>query len=193
MSKTVGCCSHITAIVYYLAHATYLFKIMKPTEIYSRMVQQDSMLPVIEKAHNNQALTIIKHPGSWEARWLTIIKHPITRGLKLYSHKHYFSDIIFWESHSYINGNLWWKSRPNPSAGSRYMLFLQCLLLLKHLLKSCSFYGPPPPPPPPPPTTTTSGPCQRILWSFSGLALLWLRKVKKHLSLRKYDTTIKFE
>lgn len=46
--RTVGCCSHIAAIVYYLAHARYFSKILKPAEILSKMFQQDSIMPVIE-------------------------------------------------------------------------------------------------------------------------------------------------
>ena len=37
-SRTVGCCSHIAAIVYYLAHVRYLSKILKLAEILSKMV-----------------------------------------------------------------------------------------------------------------------------------------------------------
>ncbi|GAB1860852.1 SWIM-type domain-containing protein [Camponotus japonicus] len=47
-SRTVGCCSHIAAIVYYLAYARYLSKIFKPAEILSKMFQQNNIIPVIE-------------------------------------------------------------------------------------------------------------------------------------------------
>jgi len=47
--RTVGCCSHIAAIVYYLAHARYLSKLLKPAEILSKMFQQDDITPVIEE------------------------------------------------------------------------------------------------------------------------------------------------
>ncbi|KYN27960.1 hypothetical protein ALC57_02637 [Trachymyrmex cornetzi] len=47
--RTVGCCSHIAAIVYYLAHARYLSKLLKPAEILSKMFQQDNIIPVIEE------------------------------------------------------------------------------------------------------------------------------------------------
>ena len=46
-SRTVGCCSHIAAVVYYLAHARYLSKILKAAEIFSEMYQQDSIMPVM--------------------------------------------------------------------------------------------------------------------------------------------------
>lgn len=35
--RTVGCCSHIAAIVYYLSHARYLSKIIRPAETLSRL------------------------------------------------------------------------------------------------------------------------------------------------------------
>jgi len=47
--RTVGCCSHIAAIVYYLAHARYLSKLLKPAEILSKMFQQNDITPVIEE------------------------------------------------------------------------------------------------------------------------------------------------
>ena len=47
-SRTVCCCSHIAAIVYYLAHARYLSKILKPAEILRKMFQLDSIMSVIE-------------------------------------------------------------------------------------------------------------------------------------------------
>ncbi|KAL6431970.1 hypothetical protein ACFW04_007420 [Cataglyphis niger] len=46
--RTVGCCSHVASIVYYLAHARYLSKIFKPAEILSKMFQQNSIIPIIE-------------------------------------------------------------------------------------------------------------------------------------------------
>ena len=47
-SRTVVCCSHISAIVYYLVYARYLSKILKPAEILSKMFHWDSIMPVIE-------------------------------------------------------------------------------------------------------------------------------------------------
>ena len=72
-SRTVGCCSHIAAIVYYLAHARYLSKILKPAEILSKMFQQDRIMPVIEDDSDEDLIGLqrtllvkveIKHPGS---------------------------------------------------------------------------------------------------------------------------------
>lgn len=47
--RTIGCCSHIAAIVYYLSHARHLSKVLKLAEILSAMFQEDNITPVIEK------------------------------------------------------------------------------------------------------------------------------------------------
>ncbi|EZA62071.1 hypothetical protein X777_06965, partial [Ooceraea biroi] len=31
-NRTVGCCSHVAAVIYYLVHARYLSKIVRPAE-----------------------------------------------------------------------------------------------------------------------------------------------------------------
>ncbi|XP_018403017.1 PREDICTED: uncharacterized protein LOC108779943 [Cyphomyrmex costatus] len=48
-NRTVGCCSHIAAIVYYLSHARYLSKILKPAHILSEMFDKTKIIPVIEE------------------------------------------------------------------------------------------------------------------------------------------------
>lgn len=45
--RTVGCCSHIAAIVYYLSYPRYLSKIVKPAEILSDIFKKDNSIPVI--------------------------------------------------------------------------------------------------------------------------------------------------
>ena len=47
--RTVGCCSHIAAIIYYLSHAKYLSKIVRPAEILSKLFTQNNINPVIEE------------------------------------------------------------------------------------------------------------------------------------------------
>lgn len=47
--RTVGCCSHIAAIVYYLSHARYLTKIIRPSEILSRLFTVEGVDAVIEE------------------------------------------------------------------------------------------------------------------------------------------------
>lgn len=46
--RTVGCCSHIAAIVYFLSHARYLARIIKPAEILTDMFTKTKVIPVIE-------------------------------------------------------------------------------------------------------------------------------------------------
>ena len=46
--RTVGCCSHIAAIDYYLSHARCLSKIFKPAEILSHVFKKNNYIPVIE-------------------------------------------------------------------------------------------------------------------------------------------------
>lgn len=47
--RTVGCCSHIAAIIYYLAYAKYLAKIIRPAEILSRLFTADDTIAVINE------------------------------------------------------------------------------------------------------------------------------------------------
>ncbi|EFN63236.1 hypothetical protein EAG_14937 [Camponotus floridanus] len=44
---TVGCCSHIAAVIYYLSHARYLSKIIRPAEILSHLFTAEEVYPVI--------------------------------------------------------------------------------------------------------------------------------------------------
>lgn len=46
-NRTVGCCSHVAAIIYYLSHARYLSKIVRPAEILSRLFNAEQVTPVI--------------------------------------------------------------------------------------------------------------------------------------------------
>lgn len=47
--RTVGCCSHIAAVVYFLSHARYLSKIYKPAEILSKIFCETNIIPGIEE------------------------------------------------------------------------------------------------------------------------------------------------
>ncbi|XP_044586031.1 uncharacterized protein LOC123266063 [Cotesia glomerata] len=47
--RTVGCCSHIAAIIYYLSHARYLAKIVKPAEILSRLFIDEKISVVVNE------------------------------------------------------------------------------------------------------------------------------------------------
>lgn len=47
--RTVGCCSHIAAIIYHLSYRRYLSKIPRPAESLSRLFQTDGISTVIDK------------------------------------------------------------------------------------------------------------------------------------------------
>ena len=46
-SRTIGCCSHVAAIIYYLSHARYLAQIIRPAEILSKIFNTEQVNPVI--------------------------------------------------------------------------------------------------------------------------------------------------
>ena len=48
-NRTVECCSHIAAIIYYLSHARYLSKIVRPAEILSKIFSSEHVTPVINE------------------------------------------------------------------------------------------------------------------------------------------------
>ena len=48
-NRTVGCCSHIAAIIYYLSHARYLSKIVRPAEILSKIFNNEHVTPIINE------------------------------------------------------------------------------------------------------------------------------------------------
>ncbi|XP_058806333.1 uncharacterized protein LOC131672854 [Phymastichus coffea] len=48
-NRTVGCCSHVASIIYYLAHARYLSRIPKPAEQLTKLFDVNSTVPVIDE------------------------------------------------------------------------------------------------------------------------------------------------
>lgn len=48
-NRTVGCCSHIATVVYYLSHARYLSKIVRPAEILSKLFLVENIPVVINE------------------------------------------------------------------------------------------------------------------------------------------------
>ncbi|XP_076246511.1 uncharacterized protein LOC143186687 [Calliopsis andreniformis] len=48
-NRTIGCCSHVAAIIYYLSHARYLSTIVRPAKILSKMFHEDPVVPVINE------------------------------------------------------------------------------------------------------------------------------------------------
>lgn len=47
--RTVGCCSHIATIIYFLSHARYLSKIVRPAQILSTLFEEQRIEPVINE------------------------------------------------------------------------------------------------------------------------------------------------
>ena len=48
-TRTVGCCSHVAAVIYYLSRARYLSKIIRPAEILDSLFHDGAVVPVIEE------------------------------------------------------------------------------------------------------------------------------------------------
>ncbi|CAK9801782.1 hypothetical protein ANTPLA_LOCUS2948 [Anthophora plagiata] len=48
-NRTIGCCSHVAAIIYYLSHARYLATIVRPAEILAKIFNKDHITPVINE------------------------------------------------------------------------------------------------------------------------------------------------
>jgi hypothetical protein len=46
-NRTVGCCSHIAAVIYYLSNARYLSNIIRPTEILTKLFNAEEVSSVI--------------------------------------------------------------------------------------------------------------------------------------------------
>ena len=52
-NRTIGCCSHVAAVIYYLSHTRYLSKIVRPVEILSKLFIQHKMKHVINEDNND--------------------------------------------------------------------------------------------------------------------------------------------
>ncbi|XP_058809857.1 uncharacterized protein LOC131675049 [Phymastichus coffea] len=48
-NRTVDCCSHVASIIYYLSHARYLSRILKPAEHLTHLFDIDNIVPVIDE------------------------------------------------------------------------------------------------------------------------------------------------
>ena len=51
--RTVGCLSHIAAVLYYISYARYLSKNCKPAEVLSDVFQKNNYIPVIKSDSDN--------------------------------------------------------------------------------------------------------------------------------------------
>ena len=56
--RTVGCCSHVAAIIYFLSHARYLAKIIEPAKILSDVFIKDNIVPVIDEDSDEDQKTL---------------------------------------------------------------------------------------------------------------------------------------
>lgn len=48
-NRTIGCCSHIAAVIYYLSYGRYLSKIIRPAEVLTKLFHFEEVQPVIEE------------------------------------------------------------------------------------------------------------------------------------------------
>lgn len=51
--RTVGCCSHVASIVYYLSHARYVSRVVKPAAILSKVFESNPV-PVVINSDSDQ-------------------------------------------------------------------------------------------------------------------------------------------
>lgn len=47
--RTVGCCSHIAALIYHLSYGRYLSKVIRPAEVLSYLFDKDNVCPIIDE------------------------------------------------------------------------------------------------------------------------------------------------
>ena len=47
--RTVGCCSHVAAVIYYLSNGRYESKIIRPAEILSKLYINNNIVPCINQ------------------------------------------------------------------------------------------------------------------------------------------------
>ena len=54
--RTVGCCSHVASVTYYLSHARYLSRIFRPAAILSKVFERTEANPVINENSDDDDL-----------------------------------------------------------------------------------------------------------------------------------------
>lgn len=47
--RTIGCCSHVAAVIYYMSLARYLSRIIRPAEHLTKIYERENVIPVIEQ------------------------------------------------------------------------------------------------------------------------------------------------
>ena len=55
--RTIGCCSHVAAVIYYMSHARYLARIVRHAEILSTLFQYEEENPVINDDNDDDENT----------------------------------------------------------------------------------------------------------------------------------------
>lgn len=48
-NRTIGCCSHIAVVIYYLSYGRYLSKSIRPAEVLTKLFHFEEVQPVIEE------------------------------------------------------------------------------------------------------------------------------------------------
>ena len=54
-ARTVGCCSHVAAVIYFLSHARDLSRIIRPAAILNSLFKDRAGVPVIEEVNDDEA------------------------------------------------------------------------------------------------------------------------------------------
>lgn len=53
-NRTIGCCSHIASIIYYLSYARFQAKIIRPAETLTKIFDFENVYPIIEENSNKE-------------------------------------------------------------------------------------------------------------------------------------------
>lgn len=48
-NRTIGCCSHVAAMVYYLSHARFLSRILRPANTLTKLFNFENVIPVVDE------------------------------------------------------------------------------------------------------------------------------------------------
>ena len=48
-NRTIGCCSHVAALVYYLSHGRFLCRMIKPSDHLTRFFDMNDIIPIIDE------------------------------------------------------------------------------------------------------------------------------------------------
>jgi len=51
--RTIGCCCHVAAVIFYLAHGRYKSQLINPSDVLSELFEEDDTIPVIQEDSEN--------------------------------------------------------------------------------------------------------------------------------------------